>query len=312
MSARRSSADTSEGRVLSRVRTGAWRARGWLRPAVSRSVSRSVSRERGEKSRTGSRGRPKPLVNGRDTPRDEKPDSERPRPFFSVATALVRRRPPLLAVVPPDRAGPLPAARTGAPRRVHGRAHRVDVLRQRVAGAGATRPARLARRRGPVPAARARMGLGAVPLRAVQGRRGRGGCRAWRGPGRRRTALVDGADAGPGGEPAPGPHPRCQRLLRRPGGRGNAGTPTPKLVRWLAERECASATGATGPFPSSTVRPDGWGVWREGTERVEFFLEYDRGSEPLPRLRGKPIAVWPRGCCSPSSRPAARPPPGEP
>ena len=51
-------------------------------------------------------------------------------------------------------------------------------------------------------------------------------------------------------------------------------------MRWLTEAEAAAACG-------STVRPDGWGLWAEGGERVGFFLEYDRGTEPLARLAAK-------------------------
>jgi hypothetical protein len=60
-----------------------------------------------------------------------------------------------------------------------------------------------------------------------------------------------------------------------------------ELVRWLTEWECAQAIGATGPYARSALRPDGWGVWREGADRAEFFLEYDRGTEALSRLSAK-------------------------
>jgi hypothetical protein len=35
------------------------------------------------------------------------------------------------------------------------------------------------------------------------------------------------------------------------------------------------------------VRPDGYGRWREHGTEVDFFLEYDRGTEPLDRLAAK-------------------------
>ncbi|HEV2927754.1 MAG TPA: replication-relaxation family protein, partial [Propionibacteriaceae bacterium] len=35
------------------------------------------------------------------------------------------------------------------------------------------------------------------------------------------------------------------------------------------------------------VRPDGYGRWRDHHRRVDFFLEYDRGSEAPHRLAGK-------------------------
>jgi hypothetical protein len=35
------------------------------------------------------------------------------------------------------------------------------------------------------------------------------------------------------------------------------------------------------------VRPDGYGRWRLGDREVDFFLEYDRGTEPTDRLAAK-------------------------
>lgn len=35
------------------------------------------------------------------------------------------------------------------------------------------------------------------------------------------------------------------------------------------------------------VRPDGYGIWAEDGGRLPFFLELDRGTEPLERLAGK-------------------------
>jgi hypothetical protein len=52
------------------------------------------------------------------------------------------------------------------------------------------------------------------------------------------------------------------------------------LAAWWSERACAARWGRI-------VRPDGYGRWREGAREVDFFLEYDRGTEPLDRLAAK-------------------------
>ena len=52
------------------------------------------------------------------------------------------------------------------------------------------------------------------------------------------------------------------------------------LAAWWSERRCAHQWGRV-------VRPDGYGRWQEGDREVDFFLEYDRGSEPLERLQAK-------------------------
>jgi hypothetical protein len=52
------------------------------------------------------------------------------------------------------------------------------------------------------------------------------------------------------------------------------------LEVWWSEQRCAVQWGGL-------VHPDGYGRWRERRARVDFFLEYDRGSEPLGRLAGK-------------------------
>jgi Replication-relaxation len=62
---------------------------------------------------------------------------------------------------------------------------------------------------------------------------------------------------------------------RRPQGATRAA-----LVVWWSERRCAGHWGRL-------VRPDGYGRWREGDREVDFFLEYDRGTEPLDRLAAK-------------------------
>jgi hypothetical protein len=49
---------------------------------------------------------------------------------------------------------------------------------------------------------------------------------------------------------------------------------------WWSERRCAAEWG-------EFVRPDAYGIWEEDGQRVEFFLEYDTGSEPLSRVAGK-------------------------
>jgi hypothetical protein len=59
-------------------------------------------------------------------------------------------------------------------------------------------------------------------------------------------------------------------------------TPGAALVRWFSESRCAGWIG-----DAFQVRPDGYGVWSEDGETVEFFLEHDRHTEPLERLVGK-------------------------
>jgi hypothetical protein len=54
----------------------------------------------------------------------------------------------------------------------------------------------------------------------------------------------------------------------------------PSLEAWWSERRCAAAWGAV-------VRPDGYGRWREHDLLVDFFLEYDTGTEPLHRVAAK-------------------------
>jgi Replication-relaxation len=53
-----------------------------------------------------------------------------------------------------------------------------------------------------------------------------------------------------------------------------------RLAVWWSERECNDRWG-------HIVRPDGYGRWQEASREVDFFLEYDRGSEPLDRLAAK-------------------------
>jgi hypothetical protein len=56
--------------------------------------------------------------------------------------------------------------------------------------------------------------------------------------------------------------------------------PDAALEVWWSERRCAAEWG-------DLVRPDGYGVWVQDGARVAFFLEYDRGTEPLGRLAAK-------------------------
>jgi hypothetical protein len=56
--------------------------------------------------------------------------------------------------------------------------------------------------------------------------------------------------------------------------------PAAALRDWMTEGECAA-------WAVDLVRPDAYGVWSENRRCVEFFLEYDRGTEPLGRLAAK-------------------------
>lgn len=53
-----------------------------------------------------------------------------------------------------------------------------------------------------------------------------------------------------------------------------------ELELWWPERACTRTWGAL-------VRPDGFGRWREGSRSVDFFLEYDTGTEPQPTVLAK-------------------------
>ena len=54
-----------------------------------------------------------------------------------------------------------------------------------------------------------------------------------------------------------------------------------ELACWWSERRCAALWG-------DLARPDGYGLWRDpGGQATDFFLEYDTGSEDLPRLAAK-------------------------
>ena len=56
--------------------------------------------------------------------------------------------------------------------------------------------------------------------------------------------------------------------------------PAAALEVWWSEQRCAAQWGRL-------VHPDGYGRWRQQQTRVDFFLEYDRGSEPAGRLAAK-------------------------
>jgi hypothetical protein len=56
-----------------------------------------------------------------------------------------------------------------------------------------------------------------------------------------------------------------------------------RLAAWLTERECNDRWG-------HVIRADGYGRWQEADREVNFFLEYDRGTEPLERLTAKLVA----------------------
>jgi len=52
------------------------------------------------------------------------------------------------------------------------------------------------------------------------------------------------------------------------------------LVAWWPERKCHDRWG-------HLVRPDGYGRWHQHGREIDFFVEYDRATEPLDRLAGK-------------------------
>lgn len=56
--------------------------------------------------------------------------------------------------------------------------------------------------------------------------------------------------------------------------------PDTALMDWWSERRCAEHYG-------EFVRPDGYGSWIEDGRKVDFFIEYDTGSEPLGRVAAK-------------------------
>ncbi len=61
------------------------------------------------------------------------------------------------------------------------------------------------------------------------------------------------------------------------------------LARWWNERRLGEQLGS---YQIQHLQPDGYGAWQQDGALIEFFLEYDRGTEPLARLREK-IAGYP-------------------
>ncbi|MGH3436718.1 MAG: replication-relaxation family protein, partial [Sciscionella sp.] len=56
--------------------------------------------------------------------------------------------------------------------------------------------------------------------------------------------------------------------------------PDHTLSAWWSETRCARHFG-------DLARPDGYGRWATGGHHIEFFLEYDTGTEPLTQLAAK-------------------------
>ncbi|WP_349876326.1 replication-relaxation family protein [Micromonospora sp. HUAS YX12] len=56
--------------------------------------------------------------------------------------------------------------------------------------------------------------------------------------------------------------------------------PGAALTRWWSERTTAAAFG-------HRIKPDGHGVWTDGNDETGFFIELDRGTEPIGRLVDK-------------------------
>jgi hypothetical protein len=56
--------------------------------------------------------------------------------------------------------------------------------------------------------------------------------------------------------------------------------PGSQLLTWWSERRCHTVWG-------KYARPDGYGRWHQDGRETDFFLEYDTGTEPLPRLISK-------------------------
>ncbi len=57
-------------------------------------------------------------------------------------------------------------------------------------------------------------------------------------------------------------------------------TPGTDLTVWWSERRCRTTWG-------KYARPDGYGQWHQDGHAVDFFLEYDTGTEPIRRLLAK-------------------------
>ncbi|MFC0532126.1 replication-relaxation family protein [Phytohabitans kaempferiae] len=57
--------------------------------------------------------------------------------------------------------------------------------------------------------------------------------------------------------------------------------PQARLARWWSEHH------ATDAYASARIFPDGHGIWQHGQHSVGFFLEHDRGTEPLRKVLAK-------------------------
>ncbi|TXC95229.1 replication-relaxation family protein [Streptomyces sp. ISID311] len=73
-------------------------------------------------------------------------------------------------------------------------------------------------------------------------------------------------------------------------------SPSSGLPLWLSERSAARRWG-------DIVRPDAYAHWRDGDHLLPFFLEYDTGSQPLPRVQAK-LAAYAAFATATSTRPA--------
>ncbi|MEV7523728.1 replication-relaxation family protein [Streptomyces sp. NPDC091371] len=86
-------------------------------------------------------------------------------------------------------------------------------------------------------------------------------------------------------------------LLTHLAARARTGTtPLAGLNIWLSERSCARRWG-------DIVRPDAYAEWQEGEARLSFLLEYDTGSQPLPRVEAK-LVGYAAFCTTTSTQPA--------
>lgn len=79
--------------------------------------------------------------------------------------------------------------------------------------------------------------------------------------------------------------------------------PDAELIRWWPEHRCRTEWGPI-------VCPDAYGRWRDGEQQVDFFLEYDTGTEALNQVTRKlgsyaeltestrivtPVLIWVQG-----------------
>ncbi|GIJ49392.1 hypothetical protein Val02_62780 [Virgisporangium aliadipatigenens] len=56
-----------------------------------------------------------------------------------------------------------------------------------------------------------------------------------------------------------------------------------ELLRWWSEQHATAAFR----LPRVDIRPDGHGIWREGSTHIGLFLEHDRGTEDIDRVLRK-------------------------